>query len=143
MSDTKNANPAHNLDLFRVDPSAPLGPAMMSDEQMVWFLLRRCRGRDHAIPVPELAAKTGILEVSVRAIVKGLIEEHHKLIGSATSPPAGFFVIETREELRAVCDSLKGRALSILYRMSVLKRCGIRRLLKDLELELGDAQNRT
>lgn len=142
MSDTNQHPPAHSLDLFRVDPSAPPGPTMMSDEQMVWFFLRRRRGRDHAISVSELSDKTSIEDVSVRAIVKGLIEEHHKLIGSATSPPVGFYIIETREELRVVCNSLKGRALSILYRMSVLKRCGIRRLLKDLELEIGDARSR-
>jgi len=79
-------------------------------------------GRENARAVTLLAALVGVDHRRLRAVVKHLIEEHGALIGSATSSPTGYYLIDSVEEAQAVCDRLHHRGISILERRARLKK---------------------
>lgn len=112
---------------------------MTTDESRVWSLISRCHGRSEAIGVPTLANRIGLTDRMVRRIVKSLIETHGCPIASSPHPPAGYWVPETIPEISETLDSLRGRALSILTRMSRLKRSTLRETVDQLLLGIDEA----
>src|SRR5574337_394073 len=108
------------------------------DEIRIWTLIAERQGRANAIGVHDLAAATLLNERVVRKIVKALIEDHGCPIASSPHPPPGYFIPEELPEILATLESLKGRALSILVRMSRLKRTTLRETVNQLELELHE-----
>lgn len=72
------------------------------------------RGRAAAITMHEISALTGLQTRLIQSIVKFLVEERHLPIGTATTRPFGYFVIETDEERRSVRNHFVRRALSNL-----------------------------
>lgn len=103
------------------------------------MLIAERYGRANAISASDLAGRTGISDRTVRKIVKTLIEHHGCPIASSPHPPAGFFVPAELPEIVEALESLKGRALSILVRMSRLRRITLRETVDQLLLELKDA----
>ncbi len=76
-----------------------------------------------AAKLAEIAGiKSGDRKRKVRAVIKTLTEEHGLAIASALDNPAGYFLVETKEELSAYCRQLKHRSLSGLVRCSSLER---------------------
>ena len=112
---------------------------MSPDETRVWVAIAARHGRASAISAGELASRTGLSDRTVRKIVKTLIEDHGYPIASSPHPPAGYFVPAELPEILEALDSLKGRALSILVRMSRLRRTTLRETVDQLLLELKDA----
>ena len=76
--------------------------------------IKPCRGREAAISMHEIAARTGLHTRDIQAIVKFLVEERHVPIGTATTKPFGYFWITTMDERRSVRDHFIRRALSNL-----------------------------
>jgi hypothetical protein len=72
------------------------------------------RGREAAITMHEIAERTGFGTRLIQSVVKFLVEERHEPIGTATTRPFGYFVIQTDEERRAVRNHFVRRALSNL-----------------------------
>lgn len=101
---------------------APL--KLTTDETRVWGVLKLYKGRDKAINQYDLAKLTGIPnERRVRAIIKDLVEVHHKMICSDyRSKDGGYFVPATQEEVDINYRQLKAHALSILKRASVFRK---------------------
>jgi hypothetical protein len=52
----------------------------------------------------------GINERRVRQVVRHLIDDHGYAIGSATTPPAGYYLIDDKAELDQHCDRMLHRA---------------------------------
>jgi hypothetical protein len=102
------------------------------------MLIAERHGRANAISAADLAIRTGRSDRAVRKIVKALIEQHGAPIASSPHPPAGYFIPETLIEISEVTDSLRGRALSILTRMSRLKRSTLRETVDQLRLEIRE-----
>lgn len=111
---------------------------MTDIEATVWRLIAQRQGRANAISVHDLAVTTLINERVVRKIVKALIEDHGCPIASSPHPPAGYFIPEELSEILAALESLKGRALSILVRMSRLKRTTLRETVDQLLLDIRE-----
>lgn len=112
---------------------------MSPDEARIWRLISSgAHGRSHAMSVRDLRAATGLSDRAVRRIVKALIEQHHCPIASSPQPPAGYFVPEALLEIVETLDSLKGRALSILTRMSRLRRTTLRATVDQLLLGIEE-----
>lgn len=84
------------------------------EEEAVLAVISRHRGRARAVSMKEVARVTGVNERTVQSIVKQLVEEKHWPIGTATSAPYGYFMIENEAERRAVRNHLVRRALSTL-----------------------------
>lgn len=88
-------------------------------------VIRSRRGRAAAIPMQEIAARTGVTERSVQSIVKFLVEERQIPIGTATSRPFGYFILASDAERRACRNSLLRRALSTLEHAKAFDQDGI------------------
>lgn len=112
---------------------------MSPDESRVWSLIANHRGRSEAISAPLLAIRTGLSDRMVRKIVKALIEVHGCPIASSPHPPAGYYVPEALPEIMDTLDSLRGRALSILTRMSRLRRTTLKETVNQLLLGIDEA----
>ena len=78
--------------------------------------------------------RTGINERGVKAAVEGLIVRHGCKIGSSRGKPAGYFLIETSEELERTCRTLRNQAMSELVRIAALRG---RRYALDLVGQMG------
>lgn len=112
------------------------------EEAVISRIIEAHPGRQNAIPVGELAARTGIDERRVRDIVKHLIERHGLPVGSSTVEPPGYYLIVDNKERLEVRRSLVRRALSILERARAYDRGGLvaklvgqLKLLDDEEVE--------
>ena len=107
------------------------------DESLVWDTLSTShRGRGEAITQASLATVVGIPARRLRSIIKGLVQAHGLPIGSTPHSPAGYFVVETPEELAEVVERYYRGALSQLYRMRRLKDIPIGDLTEQLMLDL-------
>lgn len=110
---------------------------MLPEESRVWTLIAARQGRAHAIGAADLARQSGLSNRDVRRVIKTLIEQYASPIASTPTPPAGYYIPETIEEVLATTESLKSRALSILTRMARLRRVVLPEVLHQLSLELA------
>lgn len=108
------------------------------DAQAVLEVLQRHRGRAQAIGLDVLAASAGISERNVQSAVAVLIEQDGQPIGSATAQPAGYYLIETEDELAASLGQLTHRIVSLARRISALKRSTTPVVLQQLAIELTE-----
>ncbi len=109
---------------------------MDSDEISVYGIIRRHAGRDHAVSVEEISRLSGVAPRQVRDIVKGLIERHRVRIGSALKKPAGYYMIETREEAEQNELTLRRLGLSVLSRAAAIRKLTVREYMRRLQTEL-------
>lgn len=124
--------------------------SMTGEEEAVLEVLKKHRGRESAIKVPELTKRANyniadvdipfMNETQIRQIVRHLIIRHGILIGSATKNPPGYFIPANAKEVEMVCKSLRHRALSILYRECRIRQIGLPELLGQLQLEIGNSR---
>jgi len=110
--------------------------AMLPEEAALLTLITAHHGRAHAISATTLTLQSGLSNRVVRRVIKTLIEEYASPIASTPTPPAGYYIPETLEEILATTESLKSRALSILTRMARLRRVALPEVLHQLSLEL-------
>lgn len=114
---------------------------MTSDESAVWSELVTRLGRDQAMQIAAIRSRTGMGERNIKAAVEGLIVRHGYKIGSSRGKPAGYFLIETSEELERTCRTLRNQAMSELVRIAALRgRRYALALLGQMELELSDGR---
>lgn len=110
---------------------------MLPEESFVWTLIAARQGRAQAIGAADLARQSGLSNRDVRRVIKTLIEQYASPIASTPTPPAGYYIPKTIEEVLATTESLKSRALSILTRMARLRRVALPEVLHQLSLELA------
>ena len=104
----------------------------------VWHEIEPRRGKENAVPVAEIVRRVPFADRHVRALVKELLEEHRKPIGSCKS---GFYVIETAEESRECRHTWLSWGLSAVKRACALKNnARLRRILGQLELEIAEEE---
>ena len=106
---------------------------LTADEMLILSVLKS--GRSHAISMTELAALADTNTRHLQDVISHLIVNHKKAIGSASSPPAGYFIIETEQDLKDATKNLHNRAMSVLVRYAALKRVGFNELLHQLSLD--------
>lgn len=97
------------------DGDAVASVQMTREEAVVWDVLRMCRGRALAILGPEIETLTGIGYKRIQKIINDLRCHHAKLIGSGT---CGYYLPQTREEMKAVTHYIRDRAIAALYTVS-------------------------
>lgn len=107
------------------------------DESLVWDVLSTShRGRDEAITQAVLSVSVGMPARRLRNVIKSLIQIHGLPVGSTPHSPAGYFVVETPEELAEIVERYYRGALSLLYRMRRLKDIPLGDLAEQLVLDL-------
>ena len=109
---------------------------MDSDELSVYGIIRVRAGRERAVSVEEISRLSGVAPRQVRDIVKGLIERHRVRIGSALKKPAGYYMIETREEAEQNELTLRRLGLSVLSRAAAIRKLTVREYVRQLQTEL-------
>lgn len=113
---------------------------LTNEERHVLSLLKK--GRANAVSVRDLAVKTGLGGVAVRQIVRRLIMERLILIGSAVSPPPGYFIPETPDEAVIATKSMVHRGISILARAAKMRRESIELVFNQGRLEFEETEMR-
>jgi len=109
-------------------------PMMTEEQRMIYSLLRK--GRANARTVETLSVITSIHETRLRAIVKHIIERHHILICSATSPPAGYYLPQTKQEYAQGTAQLVHRIRSMAVRLRAMDLSAYEELFGQRRLDL-------
>lgn len=112
-------------------PDVPL----TRQERLVWAELCCRSGRQNAVQIARLRVVTGLSERDIKGAVEGLIMRHGIAVGSSRGSdhaPAGYYLIDTADELEDTCRPLENQALSMLSRVCVLRGRDRRRLREAL-----------
>lgn len=109
----------------RAERRSPAGLDLADDERRVLDVLEGHRGRERAIVSADLARRAGVSERRLRSVLRHLVIAHRVAVGSATGEPAGYYLITSETERRAVRDSLFRRALRVLQRSRAYDRDGV------------------
>ena len=113
---------------------------LTSEEAKVFALLKFHVGGARALKVEIAAHAAGVSQREIRDILKHLTEKHGLAIASSVEPPYGVYLVETAEELERYCEQLKGRALSALRRMAILRKQHLGELLGQMKLEMSNRE---
>ncbi len=111
------------------------------DEAAVWRVIRERRGRESAVSARALSEATGLRDVEIRHAVRALIMERGRLIASAVSKPAGFYIASTPEEIKEATRSLRHRGVSILARAARLQKLSIEEIFRQTVMEFDNANS--
>jgi len=115
---------------------------MDAAERAVFNALWPCFvGRARAIARVNLVEHTGLPDREVREALKSLAENHGVPIGSAVSPPSGYFIINTRAEAADVYRTLRSYGLSSLQRAAAIRAIVATEDLRRIQSELPFNQN--
>lgn len=102
-------------------------PNNFTQQQRQALLNALANGRNNTISAFNLAQNlgypTGGNQVELRSLIKECIEVDGDLIGAATGQPAGFFIINTVQELESYIDTLDNRTRSDNERRTALINC--------------------
>lgn len=88
-------------------------------------------GRDRGVHAPELAAKVGVPERSLRRLITELREEGEAIVAT---PETGYYMAVTPEDIRICCGFLRSRAMRSLANEARLRRIPLPELLGQLHL---------
>ena len=80
------------------------------------------KGEKHAIKKSDLARICNLNEREMREVINELIEDGLPVC-SRTGNPAGYFIAETPEELRASIETIDHYAMSLLKHEKLLRNC--------------------
>jgi hypothetical protein len=126
------------MSLFDPIQTSDLLAEMTLLEQEVYTILKQHRGRDTAIAMESLANLCRVTTREIQEIVSRLVIVYRIPVGSSSSSARpGFYLIADRAEAQEVYESLKGRALAILKRASVIGRIRRQDLLHEIATELA------
>lgn len=105
----------------------------------VLAIVSRHVGRENSVSMHEISATTSIPTRDVQAIVKFLVEERGKAIGTATSRPFGYYVIRSLDELEDNYRHFVRRGVSNLKHARAFNKASlIGPIVGQLETEIGD-----
>jgi hypothetical protein len=89
----------------------------------IWRIIcGECRGRENAIPMPELAGRLGVSTRTVQSEIELLILEYGKPIGSSCGKVSGYYMITDEADLELVFRNRINRAISNFRVAYALKR---------------------
>jgi hypothetical protein len=112
-------------------------PADRSKIARVLAIIRVHVGRDRAISMHEIAARTGVSTRDIQDIVKTLVEERSIPIGSATTKPYGYYVIRSEKELEENYQHFVRRGVSnIRHARAFNKPATIEDIVRQVKLEI-------
>jgi len=125
------------------DPFARSRTKPSPDEVLVASLIWRHRGRRNPIRIAKLKELTGFSERQIKGIVEQLVVTHKLRIGGSREEPAGYFIIETEEDLRVAAGPYRSQILAMLRRLRVLEDPhSLREFLGQLRLEADQKRQR-
>lgn len=106
------------------------------EEVLVASLIWQRRGRGNPVSIARLRQLTGFSERQIKGIVEQLVVAHRMRIGARREDPAGYFMIETAEDLEAAVKPYRNQILAMWRRLRVLEQPNkLMELLGQLRLE--------
>lgn len=106
-------------------------------ENRIFHVLQDHRGKDTAISMDALANLCTVSTREIQEAVHHMIVAYRVPIGSTSSAARpGYYLVIDREEADQVYRSLKGRALSILKRASVIRGISNADLVREIATEI-------
>ncbi|MFX1568999.1 MAG: hypothetical protein ACFFCV_11610 [Promethearchaeota archaeon] len=109
----------------------------MSQHEQIKEILLNHSGKQNAIKSPEIASQIGIdpgpSNVIIRTLITQTLKKYHLPISG--NPALGYYLIETKQELRETLKSLDSRIQEITDRKAYIAASYFR-LHEDEELEL-------
>lgn len=107
-----------------------------AEEVMVASLIWRQRGRSKPISIARVRELTNYSERQIKGIVEQLIVTHRMRIGGRREEPAGYYMIETAEDLATAVGPYRAQIIAMWRRLRVLLQPqALRELLGQLKLE--------
>lgn len=107
--------------------------------RLVYDLVCEYSGRENAISMHEIERRTGVKTRDIQAIVKYLVEEKARPIGTAAAAPYGYYIIESDAELRENYQHFVRRGVSNLKHARAYKSAAvIGPIVGQLELEIDE-----
>lgn len=114
--------------------------ARVTDAMLADLRSRLPVGRAHPVSGATLAADLGVSERTVRELVGELVDRG-VLVGSTCSGAlAGYFLIDSPEDLQLGLRHLRSRAVSLFHRWSALKRAAEAQFSQHEVLRLFDLE---
>jgi hypothetical protein len=112
---------------------------MSEQEARAWYVIRNREGAANAIGVKDLAERIDTSPRNAQRIVRRLIHDFGKAVGTSMTSPFGYYHATTPEERAQVAKLHRDRALAELG--TAAKILGIDRAeyVRRFQLELGNA----
>jgi hypothetical protein len=125
--------------LFRVEEETPFSHSPVrpnQEEILLGSLIWKHRGRANPISIARLHEITGLSDRQIKGIVEQLVVTHKIRIGGRREEPAGYFVIESAEDLESAVKPYKAQVIAMWRRLRVLEAPqALKELLGQLKLE--------
>ncbi|MCW5666499.1 MAG: HTH domain-containing protein [Piscinibacter sp.] len=106
-------------------------PDIRRRAELLTVLSREHSGRKHGVHAPELAAKVGVPERTLRRLITELREEGEAIVAT---PETGYYMAATPDDIRICCGFLRSRAMRSLANEARLRRIPLPELLGQLHL---------
>lgn len=110
-------------------------------EAIILGILKGHKGQENSVPKRDLVDRVNqhwplfpVNERTIRQTIKHLVEAHGQWIGSF---PKGYFMVQSDQELMAVCKYYRAYGLSALHIEAKLRKISLPTLLGQLTLEIG------
>ncbi len=113
----------------------PIEPTFSNNEHAILAILEHHRGRRRAIRLSELALATGMEPRLIQSIVVDLICRHHCAIGSSSTAPPGFYLIQSDVEREQAERVLRSRIIALAKRLAALHRSSVCAIMDQLSFE--------
>lgn len=125
--------------LFSTPKESPFSRSSVrpnQEETLIGSLIWKHRGRANPISIARLHELTGLSDRQVKGIVEQLVVTHKIRIGGRREEPAGYFIIESAEDLESAVKPYKAQIIAMWRRLRVLEAPqALKELLGQLKLE--------
>lgn len=122
--------------LFDDDPFGESIAEPSHEEIHVARLIWKHRGRNNPVSIAKLRENTGYSERQIKDLVAQLVVNHRLKIGARREEPAGYFVIESCEDLAAAVGPYKAQIHAMLRRLRALETPeAVRQFVQKLAVE--------
>jgi len=112
-------------------------PPPMSPEDRAVLRIIGDHGKSKPIPRLTVAAMSGLPGREVQKVVRRLIMDYGKNIGSSCNKELpGYYMNDGLRETQESCEKLTKRALKVLARVAKQKKIGLREYLNQISLEI-------
>jgi len=122
----------------RADNFGGMSLPMTAEEKAIWSAIEPHQGKGSEIQVNALAQRLAMPERRVRQVVSHLVNTHAKPVGSNGN---GYYVAVTKDEVEAICASLRHRGIMILLRCARFQRATLHEVFGQAYIEFGENTN--
>jgi hypothetical protein len=95
-------------------------PVTEQQKQLLQVLRSHC-GRESAVPLADICARTKLGEREVKDLMRSLVVDFKLRIGAARSKPSGYYLVTTAEEAKDAAQVYESEIKELAKRVRVLR----------------------